>query len=620
VNTKGLSVDPEGSAIERIAASRTFARAPRAVELLRHVAAKAAKGEAEAIKEYTIALEVFHRENYNPKVDSLVRVEAAKLRELLEKYYDTEGRDDPVRIEIRKGSYVPLFKTAPAGGPPEVAPQAPPSHPAQRSWLWIAAALTVAAAVALAIWRSGPTPLRRSSSAPLSLAVLPFLDVSPSNDRHYLSDGLTEELIHVLSRIEGLRVASRSSSFQYRGKDQDVRRVGQELKVQAVLEGSVRVERDRVRVTAQLVNTGDGFHLWSETFDRSIGDVLAIQSEIAGAIATRFNLDLRGTTRALIRPRTENAEAWHYYLRGADLAGRYTAVETAKAVQLLQAAVAADPKYAMAWAKLARTWIDAVDFRQLGPSAALPEAQRAARQALSIDPSLTEAHQVDGLVKIYLERDWPGAARSFEQAIALDPAYIDVRFDYARLVLNTNGRHLEAIDQLQQALAIDPREISLHNELANSHIKARQYDKALAALKVSRSLAPRAPSAIVRQGIVEDAQGRHADALPLFEEAAAILQSSWVQGHIGYALAKLGRHAEARRLIAEIEFTAKGKAPDADIGVIYAGLGETERALTHLEKAFTAFAPSLLWLKVDYRLDGLRREPRFLALLTKMHL
>ena len=609
METRAKTPEPIERARERICASRAFVRADRAGGLLRYVVEKALHGQAGEIKEYTIAHEVFGRVSYDSRIDSLVRVEAGKLRELLAKYYATEGRDDPVRIEIPKGGYVPVFHEA-SGAPP----------PPRRLRLVLAAGALAVLAAGVVLWRWGK-PLRAPTrtSVPPSIAVLPFVDMSPARDQEYFADGLTEELIAVLARWEGLRVASSTSVFAYKQKPRDVRRIGEDLKVQAVLEGSVRVEGRRLRVTAQLINTHDGFHLWNETYDRDFGDVFEIQLQIAKGVAKSIDYELPGTLRALVRPRTPNAEAWNYYLRAARLATGGPD-DLRKSIELYKAAVAADPGYALAWAGLAKTWSILAAWEEIRPAEVLPQAAKAARKAVALDRDLSEAHHALARVQVFHERDWAGAERSFRRAIELDQAHGEPRCDYAHLVLNPNGRFGEAVQELQRATALDSNKVRLYVELANTHIKARQYERAFEPLEISRKLLPSAPSVYVWLGIANSGKGDYAEALRRFEEAAAIRRSGWLLGHLGFTYARLGRREEAEKIVEELQGMAGKRVSDFDIAVIRAGLGDKERALAALERAFDAWAGSMLWLKVDYRLDDLHGEPRFRALAKKMRL
>lgn len=595
------------SALDHVIAGRTFARAGAVTSLLRHVVEKAASGHADEIKEYTIALEVFGRSSYDTRIDSLVRVQAAKLRKMLATYYETEGRGDPVRIEIPKGSYVPAFH--------EVLPVQPPQS-ARRLRLGVIAGI-VAALIAFASYRLLVKRLPAPKPAPTpSIAVLPFIDMSPSKDKQYLADGLTEELITSLTGLAVLRVASRTSVSQYTARPVDLRHMGEALRVHAVLEGSLRIEGSRIRVIAQLINTRDGFHLWTQTYERDIAELSDIQHEVADAIFRRFRSDLKTTRRALVRPPSPNVEAWNHYVRAAYISH----YEPLKGVEYYQAAVTADPNYALAWAGMSLAWVMAVDWGEVNPRDVLPKAADAARRALALDATLAEAQQAVGRVKVYYEQDWAGAGQALRRAIELDPTYLEARLDYA-LVLIPTGRSDRAVEELQRALALDPDSNVHLNQLANAYIKGRQYSKALEPLEASQKISQSQPALWVYLGMAETGLGHYDQALQRFQKAASIRRTPWVLGHLGFTYAKLGRRDDAIKVVAELEQVPPGKpAYDFEIATIYAALGEKDTAFAALDRAEANQSQGLLWIKVDYRVDDLRADPRFGRLLKKLRL
>jgi serine/threonine-protein kinase len=594
------------AAVARICASQSFARAPRAADLLKYLVEKAVGGRADEIKEYTVALECFGRASYDPKLDSLVRVEAAKLRQLLASYYEGEGRNDFVRIEIPRGSYRPSFCPLEA---PRRAWRSPP---------WPILAALLAGAILLGSGGWWWTSTRPPAPTPLaSIAVLPFVDLSPGKDREYFCDGLTEEVTRALAGLEGLRVASRTSAFGYRAVPRDVRRIGRELSVQAVLEGSVTVDGDLVRVAVQLVNAGDGFQFWADTYVRRLEDVLAIQQQIAEGVAKSFSVSLLNTARALARPGTRNPDAWHYCLRATHFDNEG---ETAKAVELFQAAVRADPDYARAWAGLAIALTTRADFREVPPLDVLPQAAEAARRAVALNPSLAEAQRAAGRVKVFYERDWAGGEGAFRRAIGLDSTQPDIRYDFARLALNTRRRFPEAMAELEKAIAVAPSSNHLRNELAATYIKARRWEEALPPLEVSLTISHASPAVFVMLGQVACGRGDAAGALWLFEQVAAIRSSSWLQGHRGHTLARLGRVDEARKVLAELGLAASGAPANYEAGVIHAALGETDQAFACLNRAVDLYETATLWLEVDDRLAPLRPDPRFSGLLQRLRL
>ena len=284
--------------LEKILAAESFAGSERLRRFLRFTVEQALEGRADQLKEYVLAVEVFDRKkSFDPRLESIVRVEAGRLRARLKKYYETEGRDDPVQIDYGKGSYIPVFEW-----------RGRSASPAWRRLLGYWKAAVVTAVLLLEVVTHEPASLfwRNLSRGepgrppPTSIAVLPFADLSPQNDQEYFSDGLTDELINRLSRIEGLRVVARTSSFQFKGKAQDIRKIGKELNVGGALEGSVRKTGNRLRITAQLVDVSDGFHLWSQMYEREMKDIFEVQGEIAQAIVDSLKIKLVGAARPAV--------------------------------------------------------------------------------------------------------------------------------------------------------------------------------------------------------------------------------------------------------------------------------------------------------------------------------
>jgi TolB-like protein len=304
----GMSPAAVRGHLDKILASEAFARADRMSRFLRFIVQETLKGRGAQLKEYLIGIEVFDRESsYDPRTDPVVRGEARRLRTKLMEYYENEGKDDRVRIHLPKGSYAVVFQ-APSGIPPA---------------------------------ELAPTSSRSTPAGAKSIAVLPFLNLSPNPENEYFSDGLTEEIIHALGKVSGMSVVARTSVFQYKGRAYDIRQIGEQLRVRTVLEGSVRTSGERLRVTAQLVNAGDGYHLWSETYDRNMVDLFAIQEELSGAIVSTLRQYWSVPVELpAVRRTPSNLEAYHLFLKerflfksnGGRLAPRHRVSE--QAIQL----------------------------------------------------------------------------------------------------------------------------------------------------------------------------------------------------------------------------------------------------------------------------------------------
>ena len=640
-------------AAERVSASAVFARAERAKAVLRYVVEKADAGHPEDIKEYAIALEVFGRAQYDPKADSVVRVEASKLRGLLAKYYDGEGRDDPFRLDIPKGSYVPRLTAnplagapgeatppaeasasaapgaatpgdravpdgvTPAAGPAPGPPSAPPARRPQarrrvRPWfLAVAAVLLLAIGGMLAAARR-PAQTWSRSGRQASVAVLPFADLSRGRDHQYLADGLTQELIGRLAELNTFRVSPRTSVMRYRERTDDVRTIGQELDVHAVLEGTVQVEGARVRISASLVDTRDGAPLWTRSFDRPLEDIFEIQRNVAEDVIKSFDVTHGTARRGMVRQRTTNLRAYQYYLRAAYLQGGGPD-DLREMVEYYRAATEADPQYALAYAALSQALVTRTHWGFAPANETDAAAMAAAERAMALDPSLSESQHAMGNVHAVLRRDPARAEPYLRRAVELDSMNSDARNTYAQEVLIPLGRFDEAVEQLRSAVVVDPRENSLRNGLAAALLHAGRYEEAAEEASISLQFAPEAPGSRVTAGRIAFARGDVGQGLEHFRKAADTLRSSWVLGHLAWGLAKAGKEHDAREVLAEM---AQRQFPNAEVDVAGAlvALGDPDGALRLLDRAWRQRSSRLLALDRDIRFKALASDPRFLPL------
>ena len=329
--------------LQAILASGPFITATRARRFLTYIVEQTLAGQTDAIKELVLGIEVFDRPvDFDPKVDTIVRVEAGKLRKRLEEYYAGEGVAAAVRIEVPKGAYIPQFQYC----------ARPPAAAASPRYHYAAGilALLLVGAGAWGAWRF------RTPAAPVnpSIAVLPFLNLSADPGSDYFTDGLAEELTAALSNSGGLRVASRTSAFMFRSKPADVHEIGAKLHVGFVVEGSVRKQGDQLKVTAQLIRTDDGYHVWSGSFERQLSDVFKVQQELAGSLVTALQVKLTGAqTRRLRKTHTANQQAFDLYLQGIHLLSSFAPGSLDQAEHHLQESIAADPAYALSYVALA---------------------------------------------------------------------------------------------------------------------------------------------------------------------------------------------------------------------------------------------------------------------------
>jgi TolB-like protein len=475
----------------------------------------------------------------------------------------------------------------------------------------------VAAATAGHFW-----PARKKHNAhPLnssSIAVLPFADLSPGKDEEYFSDGLTEELINDLAKVPGLKVVARSSAFQFKGTHEDLRTVGQKLGVDNVLEGSVRKEGNRIRITAELTKADDGFQLWSETYDREVSHIFAAQDEIARAVASALQSKLLGANSAAIpaSSRTTNPEAYQAYLQGQYFIARgQDREDLTKALAYAEQAIKLDANYASAWAqrsqvleRLARvSLIDNVDgFRR---------ARESAEKAISLNPGSATGYTTLALVQMDRDWDWEGADASLKKAALLAPGRAEVVGERAHLA-RILGRVEEAVGLYEQAIALDPLRANLHLALGFELYVAGRFERALTALQIAQQLNPLLSSLHVTNGQILLAEGRWQSALEEIEKETGEWEK--LSGEV-LAYHALGRREESDKALKELIATHQNDAA-YQIAEAYAYRGEVDKAFAWLDRAYLQRDPGTPEFKTDPLMKSLRQDPRYTGLLKKMRL
>jgi TolB-like protein/class 3 adenylate cyclase/Tfp pilus assembly protein PilF len=543
-------------------------------------------------------------------------------------------RLEPLGERTLRGLDEPVRLCAVVSGPDEMADSGPePREAARPAWRKIppsvAAAVLVGllAAGGLAWWaladRGPETPpggpeleaaTETASSTRSSIAVLPFADLSPGGDQEYFGDGMTEELINALTRIEGLDVVSRTSAFAYRGQNLDVREIGRRLGVGTVMEGSVRVAGDRLRITAQLIDVENGYHLWSETYDREMADVFAIQEEIARAIVTELEPELMPVGSRIVSRGTGDPEAYRLYLQGRYLWSERTLESTTRAIEIFEAAIRADTSYALAYTGLADSY-ESLRGRGFRTREETIEKQRAAvKRALELDPGLSEAHK--SLANLLFNEDWnwEEAGREFERAVELDPRNAEAAHAYSHYLI-AMGRIEESLEQSRNALEISPYDDAIRSHLGWHYLFARDPDSAVEELRFYENES--GYNAFLARAY--QLQGRRAEALDQCERAIEKRpEDAFMMGFVGFVYAQLGHEREA--LAVADTLAAMGDQTSYDVAVIHVGLGDTERAFALLEEAYAKRSARMVYLNVDPRLDDLRSDSRFATLLRRMRL
>jgi serine/threonine-protein kinase len=455
-----------------------------------------------------------------------------------------------------------------------------------------------------------------------SIAVLPFVNASPDPETEYFSDGVTDELIDALSKVDGLRVASRTSVFALKGKPQDVRAIGVLLGVSVVLEGTVRTAGDQMRITAQLTSTDDGRLLWSHRYDRAVGDVFALQDELARTIVDT----LRATSFAdlaepLPQRHTTNTKAYTLYLRGRYAWNKRTREGVAEGIRYFEQAIAEDPGYADAYTGLADSYALEGDYRSTPVVEGFERAKTYARKAIALDERLAEAHASLAWALFIYDWDWAGAAGEFRRAIELDPRYASAHNWYGFLLI-TQGRIEEALVEGHIALELNPASVSIRRSIGHMYLYARRYDQAEHHLSRAAAMNPESEETYRVLGLTQ----AHASALDAAErtlrEAVELPGAgTYTLATLGYVLARAGKRADAEGLLGQLHVIARHDyVSPVSFAMLHLGLGDRGESLDWLERAHADRRGWMAYLKVNPVLDALRPEPRFQALVAAMGL
>ena len=452
-----------------------------------------------------------------------------------------------------------------------------------------------------------------------SIAVLPFANLSADKENEYFSDGLSDEIITVLTRVRGLRVTARTSSFAFRGKQEDVRKIGARLGVRTLVEGSVQRSGGRIRVSAQLVDASNGFHLWSDHFDRELGDVFAIQDEISRAIAGALEVQL--APRPAGR-RTVNLEAYHHWLKGRYFQQYENLESLAKCRVHFEQAIALDPSFPQPYLALAELGWAGAEFGAARPRDLGAQGWAAIQRAFELDDSLGEAYAFSGAYRGWMDYDWKGAEADFVRARALTPASQQVHWLRALNCLVPTGRLAEAEQEMERAVELDPLSPFAYTFLARVLLWERQFDRAQTKIEAALELRPDYGLALWYRGASFWFQGRMEEAVGVWRAAMQKTgPNSGMIGAIGMGLGYLGRQAEARALLAELEAAACERyVSPISRAQIHLSLGEVDAAFEWLDRAVDEHDPHILDLPCKPIWDGLRPDPRFAALLRKMRL
>jgi adenylate cyclase len=567
---------PVRAQLDRILASGHFSRSPALSRLLQFIVGLTLEGKEQELKEYRLGVDVFDRgADFDPRVDPIVRMQAAKLRARLAEYYAADGRYDPVVISIPKGGYIPGFRqAAPALASPAIEVK--------------------------------------------SIAVLPFVSMSADPENEYFADGLTEELINVLTQVPGLRVVARTTVFCFKNAAADVREIGAKLKVESVLEGSVRKSGNQLRVTAQLIDVASGFHLLSRAYPRELKDVFAVQEELANAVITEIMPQVRKASIEPVRVSTGDLGAYALHLKGMCALPRGHSGPRESA-ELFKQALAIDPRYApasagLAWAYFLMAWYSSMPVRE-----AMSLGKAAAQNAIRLDPSVALGHAALGAVLGAFEWKWREAEESFQRAISLQPGLAVVHQLYAGTCLLPQKRVSDATAAIDRALASNPFDPMVASTAVYTYSIGGNYEAALQTYSLGVEVNPKSPLLYRAMGLAHQVAGHMDKAVKDFQTACdAAGRSPVALAALGQALARSGDREGAQAILRELE-SSKGRTALA-MAYMTMGLNRPEESLGWLEKAADEPEPHLMMIPVHPVFDPLREHRRFHQLMQRMHL
>ncbi len=545
------------------------------------------------------------------------------------RYIETFGRGYRFIADVSLVSALPVEADVPVAIPREqpasdstAASLPQPGH----NWLRIsglAALLLVAAGLALFQWSRSHAPSHAASQR-IMLAVLPFANLTGDPAEDYFSDGLTEEMITQLGSLDArhLGVIARTSVMRYKNSHTSLPQIGSELGIQYLLEGSVRRERGRVRITAQLINVRDQTHLWAREYDRELKDLLAVQTEIAQEIGDEIELALGDGQPKQARPgpamSPQEVRAHDLYLKGEYFFAKRTVEDFHKAIAFFQQATVDDPSYAPAWAKLADCYALLPDYEAVLQTGSIANARAAALHALELDDRLPEAHTALALIVQNYDWDWQAAEKEFRRAIELNPNYVTAHHWYAEHLM-WRGRFQQALDESEKARQLDPLSLIVAADRAVIYHYSRQYDVAIRQFRSVLDLDPDFSRAqMIRMAYTEKS---------MFPEALASvararrLSEPWYWADLAYIQGRAGHLEEARRALRHMQRLSREQQVDQALFVrAYLGIGDKQQALASLEKAYAEHSDVMTSLKVDPVFDPLRSETRFQDLLRRVGL
>jgi len=572
-----IGADEVRAHLERILTSTGFRKSERLRRFLRTTVERTLAGDADQLKEYALGRDAFDRDsNYDPRNDSIVRVEAQRLRRKLREYYETAGKGDSVRISFRTGSYVPSFSR----------------------------------------WPGEDEPKPRAQLDRRIVAVLPFENMSTQAEQEFFCDGITEDIINALTTIPELRVLGRASMFAFReahpgysGTYEDARELGERLGAGTIIEGSVRRAEQVLRISAKLIDAETRVVVWSSVFDRTLGDVFAIKDEIASAIASTLRVTLGFDPLPPVRDGAPSVDAYMLYLKGRQAWNSLDQRGYETAIDVLSRAITLYPEYALPYAALADVYTACAMWSLMRPFDAMPRAKRAAMEALRLDPRLAQAYASLAWITLFFDRERGQGLALARKAIAMEPGYPFGHF-VEGTCLALLARFPEAVAAFERAMQLDPLAIRVMRGLAWTLSACGRYEEAERIVQRMREGAPESPDPHYILALIYMQQRRYGEALESLGRAHHAPQTPLGFGLEGAIRAACGDADGARRILGDLEVMPGWVDPIVGCR-IHLALGETDRALDDLRRAFDERSPLALYASVDPLFEPLWSDPRF---------
>ena len=456
-----------------------------------------------------------------------------------------------------------------------------------------------------------------------SIAVLPFVNMSTDVDNEYFCDGLAEELLNALAKINDLKVVARTSAFSFKGKNINVNEIGRTLGVNTILEGSVRKSGNRLRIIVQLVNVADGFRLWSERYDRAIRDIFDVQDEITLSVVDALKVTLLGKEKAAVFKRyTDNTEAYQLYLKGRYYLNKWTAEGLTKGIEYFNRTIELEPRFAPAYSGLADCYGSlSGEGLLLCPKEAFPQARSAALKALEIDDTLSEAHCSLALIKLNFDWDWLGAETELKRAIALNPKYVAAYHWYSHYLI-VMGRTEESLAISNRALELDPLDLQINSHLGWHYCHAHQSDLAVEQCRKTIEMDSNFHEAHWFLGWAYEQKAIYDKAITEFQKAIAFSGgSARMLAELGHAYGLAGKRAEAEKILDELkELSKQHYVSPYNLALVYTGLGDKDQAFEWLNEACEDRSGLLIYLKTQHSFDSLYDDPRFQEILCRVGL